>query len=211
MDRNSIFRKFRSNLDTGVQPSEPNRAPKSLQLPLSWLSVNLKHLRYIPIFPWSSLSVNPGHPLSDISVTDKSSVTLHQQVIPGRSDREEAKKIPGIQKGNRGSENGDYLLSHLRSTIGVTKLNFSVRNGKRWNLRAIVTWISHVQAMLTKTWSIYQPPCKESERAISNARLWCLHLYTCILSTSSSLTTLRNLILRPASHLDAFSAYPIPT
>ena len=25
------------------------------------------------------------------------------------------------------------------STIGVTKLNFSVRNGKRWNLRAIVT------------------------------------------------------------------------
>ena len=31
------------------------------------------------------------------------------------------------------------LLSHLRSTFGVTKLNFSVRNGKRWNLRAIVT------------------------------------------------------------------------
>ena len=30
-------------------------------------------------------------------------------------------------------------ISHLRSTIGVTKLNFSVRNGKRWNLRAIVT------------------------------------------------------------------------
>ena len=28
------------------------------------------------------------------------------------------------------------------STIGVTKLNFSVRNGKRWNLRAIATWIS---------------------------------------------------------------------
>ena len=27
----------------------------------------------------------------------------------------------------------------IRSTIGVTKLNFSVRNGKRWNLRAIVT------------------------------------------------------------------------
>ena len=30
-------------------------------------------------------------------------------------------------------------LPHVRSTIGVTKLNFSVRNGKRWNLRAIVT------------------------------------------------------------------------
>ena len=170
------------------------------------------HNIHFPIFPWNGLSVNPEHPRADISVTDKSSVTLHQQVIPGRSDREgTTKKIPGIQKGNRGSENGDYLLSHLRSTIGVTKLNFSVRNGKRWNLRAIVTWISHVQAIPTKTWSIYQPSCKESERAISNARLWCLHLYTCILSTSSSLTTLRNLILRPASHLDAFSAYPIPT
>ena len=33
-------------------------------------------------------------------------------------------------------------LPLLRSTIGVTKLNFSVRNGKRWNLRAIVTLMS---------------------------------------------------------------------
>ena len=51
---------------------------------------------------------------------------------------------PGIKKGPAASllqdlQDGDYLLSHLRSTIGVTKLNFSVRNGKRWNLRAIVT------------------------------------------------------------------------
>ena len=30
-------------------------------------------------------------------------------------------------------------LPLLRSTIGVTELNFSVRNGKRWNLSAIVT------------------------------------------------------------------------
>ena len=29
------------------------------------------------------------------------------------------------------SKDGDYLLSHLRSTIGVIGLNFSVRNGKR--------------------------------------------------------------------------------
>ena len=34
-------------------------------------------------------------------------------------------------------KNGGYLLSHLRSTIGVTGLNFSVRDGKRWNPRAI--------------------------------------------------------------------------
>ena len=113
------------------------------------------------------------------------------------------------------------------STIGVTKLNFSVRNGKRWNLRAIVTWISFYVFMTHKKQTLdsqakgmYHPSSypresilrdKESERAISNARLWCLHLYTCILSTSSSLTTLRNLILWPASYLDAFSTYPIPT
>ena len=41
-------------------------------------------------------------------------------------------------------QNGGYLLSHLRSTIGVAKLNFSVRNGKRWDLRAITTLISFV-------------------------------------------------------------------
>ena len=30
-------------------------------------------------------------------------------------------------------KNGGYLLSHKRSTIGAVGLNFSVRNGKRWN------------------------------------------------------------------------------
>ena len=37
---------------------------------------------------------------------------------------------------------GDYLLSHFRSTIGVVRLNFSVRNGKRWDPHAIITWMS---------------------------------------------------------------------
>ena len=37
-------------------------------------------------------------------------------------------------------QNGGYLL--LRSTIGVTGLNFSVRNGKRWIPRAITTLMS---------------------------------------------------------------------
>jgi hypothetical protein len=36
-------------------------------------------------------------------------------------------------------EVGDYLLSHKCSTIGADGLNFSVRNGKRWNPAAIVT------------------------------------------------------------------------
>ena len=37
------------------------------------------------------------------------------------------------------SENGGYLLSHKRSTIGAVGLNFSVRNGKRWNPDTITT------------------------------------------------------------------------
>ena len=36
-----------------------------------------------------------------------------------------------------------------RSTIGVTRLNFSVRNGKRWNPCAIATWIR-----LTYCWAV---------------------------------------------------------
>ena len=36
-------------------------------------------------------------------------------------------------------ESPDYLLSHFRSTIGVVRLNFSVRNGKRWDPHAIIT------------------------------------------------------------------------
>ena len=34
---------------------------------------------------------------------------------------------------------GGYLLSHFRSTIGVVRLNFSVRNGKRWDPHAMTT------------------------------------------------------------------------
>ena len=37
------------------------------------------------------------------------------------------------------SENGGYLLSHKRSTIGVAELNDPVRNGKGWDLSAITT------------------------------------------------------------------------
>ena len=37
---------------------------------------------------------------------------------------------------------GGYLLSHFRSTIGVVRLNFSVRNGKRWDPHAMTTLLS---------------------------------------------------------------------
>ena len=38
-------------------------------------------------------------------------------------------------------EGGGYLLSHFRSTIGGAGFNFSVRNGKRWNPRAVTTLV----------------------------------------------------------------------
>ena len=43
---------------------------------------------------------------------------------------------------SQGDLSGGCLLSHLRSTIGVTGLNFSVRDGKRWIPGAITTLIS---------------------------------------------------------------------
>ena len=38
-------------------------------------------------------------------------------------------------------KNGGYLLSHNSSTIGAGGLNFSVRNGKRWNPATVTTLI----------------------------------------------------------------------
>ncbi len=39
---------------------------------------------------------------------------------------------------------GDYLLFRFRSTIGVIRFNFSVRNGKRWSPYAVITLVSSV-------------------------------------------------------------------
>ena len=38
-----------------------------------------------------------------------------------------------------------YSPTLHRSTIGVSELNFSVRNGKRWNLTAIMTLIRYLK------------------------------------------------------------------
>ena len=116
-------------------------------------------------------------------------------------------------------------LPRVCSTIGVSGLNCSVRNGKRWNPAAIATWITvdniskqdsnqsrRIKHTQLKVYIIFKANLKRKSRAISNARLWRHRLYTCILSTLSSATTLKgDLILWPASRLDAFSAYPIPT
>ena len=50
---------------------------------------------------------------------------------------------------------GGYLLSHFRTTIGVTGFNFSVRNGKRWNPRAITTLVSSVKEIYSLMPSAY--------------------------------------------------------
>ena len=52
----------------------------------------------------------------------------------------------GIKKGPRGgfsvgTEGGGDLLSRFRSTIGAARLNFSVRDGKRWGPRAVAAFV----------------------------------------------------------------------
>ena len=134
--------------------------------------------------------------------------------------------LPPRQKGNKKEDipvltgissltwkKGGYLLSRFAgSTIGVSGLNFSVRNGKRWDTAAIATIISdsgiHAaqhyigkrriipltsnQQNIKKQTGMYMKkhPCEKkyrvpdkSFRAISSARLWRRRLYTCILST----------------------------
>ena len=61
------------------------------------------------------------------------------------SDRRRAVRCAGTKKSPgtlRGFQGGDYLLFRFRSTIGVIRFNFSVRNGKRWSPYALITLIS---------------------------------------------------------------------
>ena len=101
-----------------------------------------------------------------------------------------------------------------RSTIGASGLNFSVRDGKRWDTGAMAAIMTSTRAQGTrgKNTRHRRGKPRKKHRAISSARLCRHRLCTCALSTSSSATALHgNPILRPASRLDAFSAYPIPT
>ena len=58
-----------------------------------------------------------------------------------RKTRDGSFKLSSLCKG------GDYLLFRFRSTIGVMRFNFSVRDGKRWNPHAVFTLISLVLAL----------------------------------------------------------------
>ena len=59
----------------------------------------------------------------------------------------------------------------LRSIIGVTRLNFSVRNGKRWNPCAIITCFFILKQILNKFFNQFCNDLlqKEFECLLSNA------------------------------------------
>ena len=87
-------------------------------------------------------------------------------------------------------------LPLLRSTIGVARLNFSVRDGKRWIPRAITTLISY-QGIIHGEQDLDHKVTRQTiggkSRAISTARLGYRYPHTCGLSTSSSATALRDI------------------
>ena len=55
-----------------------------------------------------------------------------------------------------------YSPTLYRSTIGASGLNFSVRDGKRWNPAAIVTYKVLKKSLTdcTKFCKLFQPPCE---------------------------------------------------
>ena len=79
--------------------------------------------------------------------------TLNFPLAPVHFPESQKKVPPPLLNGRRGililfQENGGGLLSHLRSTIGAAGLNFSVRNGKRWNPGAYATLMRDMTELL---------------------------------------------------------------
>ena len=115
------------------------------------------------------------------------------------------------------------------TTIGAKKLNFCVRHGYRCILLAIATtlWCYHYWVCICslktgfevfrKLYRVFSLPMWLSPRSISISPLhtslyfhsW--PIYLIISQGSYFLKEMGNLILRWASHLDAFSVYPFPT
>ena len=136
------------------------------------------------------------------------------------------KKKPPRFEGACGIGRRPTLPPSSGSTIGAAGLNFSVRNGKRCAPalsspqyrftdccpRMRLTSGAEGFRPSTKSFLCFFYERSSKFRVISTARLCHRWLYTCGLSTSSSVTTLqRSLILRRVSHLDAFSAYLVRT
>ena len=64
---------------------------------------------------------------------------LHAGGMSLRARNVATRKKPQVSLRLKG---GDYLLFRFRSTIGVIRFNFSVRNGKRWSPYAVFALIS---------------------------------------------------------------------
>ena len=77
-------------------------------------------------------------------------------------------KDPRASKDVRGSRRtaATYSPNWYVSTIGAGELNFSVRNGKRWNLTAETTAIYYL-----RDYSVVDTLSHERVRAISTGRL----------------------------------------
>ena len=73
------------------------------------------------------------------AAAEKRKLESHRHPEAAAKTSPEGKKKSPTLKGPGKLKRRLPTLPLVRSTIGVTKLNFSVRNGKRWNLRAIVT------------------------------------------------------------------------
>ena len=98
-----------------------------------------------------------------------------------------------------------YSPTWCSSTIGASELNFSVRDGKRWTLTAITAAVFY----LREIHSDYQSWLQKRFRAISTGRLKTLLLLHLLpINVVVSHDPQRSLILKTASRLDAFSAYP---
>ena len=65
------------------------------------------------------------------------------------------------------------ILSHFRSTIGAAGFNFSVRNGKRWNPRAMAALISLKKEHYTGSFLL-------PVRSACGLRLWRLLSLLCL-------------------------------
>ena len=197
---------------------------------VEWITENQSRKYYSRNTPYIKRALCPAFGTLQPACKRKSPVLTELLPYQGTNSLD---GLPPRQKGNKKRgypvltgissltwKKGGYLLSRFAgSTIGVSGLNFSVRNGKRWDTAAIATIISELgihaaqhyigkrriipltsnQQNIKKQTKMYMKkhPCEKkyrvtdkSFRAISSARLWRRRLYTCTLSTSSSLTTL---------------------
>ena len=186
---------------------------------VEWITENQSRKYYSRNTPYIKRALCPAFGTLQPACKRKSPVLTELLSYQGtKTKKEDIPVLTGIS--SLTWKKGGYLLSRFAgSTIGVSGLNFSVRNGKRWDTAAIATIISdsgiHAaqhyigkrriipltsnQQNIKKQTGMYMKkhPCEKkyrvpdkSFRAISSARLWRRRLYTCTLSTSSSLTTL---------------------